>query len=31
MDRDEMRAFAETAAAMGVKVQVFGLSSDNAR
>ena len=30
-DRDEMRAFAETAAAMGVKVQVFGLSSDNAR
>ena len=31
MDREEMRAFAETAAAMGVKVQVFGLSSDNAR
>lgn len=31
MDRDEMRSFAETAAAMGVKVQVFGLSSDNAR
>ncbi|MCA0963864.1 DegT/DnrJ/EryC1/StrS family aminotransferase [Salipiger bermudensis] len=31
MDRDEMRGFAEAAAAMGVKVQVFGLSSDNAR
>ncbi len=31
MDREEMRAFAETAAEMGVKVQVFGLSSDNAR
>ncbi|MCR8549850.1 aminotransferase class I/II-fold pyridoxal phosphate-dependent enzyme [Salipiger sp. P9] len=31
MDRDEMRAFAEAADAMGVKVQVFGLSADNAR
>lgn len=31
MDRDEMRAFAEAAGAMGVKVQVFGLSTDNAR
>ncbi|MBU2961771.1 aminotransferase class I/II-fold pyridoxal phosphate-dependent enzyme [Citreicella sp. C3M06] len=31
MTRDEMRAFADVAAALGVKVQVFGLSSDNAR
>ncbi len=31
MDRDEMRAFADAAGAMGVKVQVFGLSTDNAR
>lgn len=31
MDRDEMRAFAEASDAMGVKVQVFGLSTDNAR
>ncbi|EPX75921.1 DegT/DnrJ/EryC1/StrS aminotransferase family enzyme [Salipiger mucosus DSM 16094] len=31
MDLDEMRAFAEAAEAAGVKVQVFGLSSDNAR
>ncbi|APZ51729.1 DegT/DnrJ/EryC1/StrS family aminotransferase [Salipiger abyssi] len=31
MSRDEMRAFADTAEEMGVKVQVFGLSTDNAR
>ncbi|MBN9889435.1 DegT/DnrJ/EryC1/StrS family aminotransferase [Salipiger abyssi] len=31
MTRDEMRAFADTAEEMGVKVQVFGLSTDNAR
>src|SRR6056297_3645344 len=31
MDDDEARSFAEAAAARGVKVQVFGLSTDNAR
>lgn len=31
MDRDETRAFAAAAEARGVKVQVFGLSQDNAR
>jgi dTDP-4-amino-4,6-dideoxygalactose transaminase len=31
MTRDEVSAFAEAAEARGVKVQVFGLSSDNAR
>jgi len=31
MDAAETRAFAEAAAARGVKVQVFGLSTDNAR
>jgi len=31
MDEAEIRAFAETTAARGVKVQVFGLSDDNAR
>lgn len=31
MDDDEVRDFAEAAAARGVKVQVFGLSTDNAR
>ncbi len=31
MDEAETRAFAEAAAARGVKVQVFGLSTDNAR
>ncbi|MGV6847048.1 MAG: DegT/DnrJ/EryC1/StrS family aminotransferase [Marinibacterium sp.] len=31
MDTDEIRAFAEAAAARGIKVQVFGLSTDNAR
>ncbi len=31
MDEDEIRAFADAAAARGVKVQVFGLSQDNAR
>ncbi len=31
MNEDETRAFADAAAARGVKVQVFGLSTDNAR
>ena len=31
MSDDEVRSFADIAAAKGVKVQVFGLSSDNAR
>lgn len=31
MTEDETRAFAEAAACRGVKVQVFGLSTDNAR
>ena len=31
MDEAEIRAFSETTAARGVKVQVFGLSDDNAR
>ncbi|WP_417719700.1 DegT/DnrJ/EryC1/StrS family aminotransferase [Salipiger sp.] len=31
MDRTEMAAFADAAAAGGVKVQIFGLSTDNAR
>ncbi|SDI51884.1 DegT/DnrJ/EryC1/StrS family aminotransferase [Lutimaribacter saemankumensis] len=31
MSEDEIRAFADAAAARGVKVQVFGLSTDNAR
>ncbi|MBE1283172.1 MAG: aminotransferase class I/II-fold pyridoxal phosphate-dependent enzyme [Rhodobacteraceae bacterium] len=31
MDEAETRAFADAAAARGVKVQVFGLSADNAR
>ncbi|KAB2541930.1 aminotransferase [Salipiger aestuarii] len=31
MDRQEVRAFADAAATMGIKVQVFGLSTDNAR
>ncbi|SEO63053.1 dTDP-4-amino-4,6-dideoxygalactose transaminase [Salinihabitans flavidus] len=31
MSEDQVRAFAEAAAARGVKVQVFGQSSDNAR
>ncbi len=31
MSEDEIRAFADAAAARGVKVQVFGLSRDNAR
>ncbi|WP_442920382.1 DegT/DnrJ/EryC1/StrS family aminotransferase [Marinovum sp. 1_MG-2023] len=31
MDEGERRAFADAAAAMGVKVQIFGLSADNAR
>jgi len=31
LDEEEIRAFAATAAARGVKVQVFGLSADNAR
>ncbi|MAU53811.1 MAG: aminotransferase [Roseovarius sp.] len=31
LDESETRAFAEEAAARGVKVQVFGLSADNAR
>jgi hypothetical protein len=31
MDEAESRAFVEEAAARGVKVQVFGLSTDNAR
>ncbi|GGG62548.1 aminotransferase DegT [Salipiger pallidus] len=31
MDREQMKRFAETAAGLGVKVQVFGLSTDNAR
>lgn len=31
MDEDDTRAFARAAAARGVKVQVFGLSADNAR
>ncbi len=31
MDEDEIRAFAAAADARGVKVQVFGLSEDNAR
>ncbi|WP_375691176.1 DegT/DnrJ/EryC1/StrS family aminotransferase [Pseudooceanicola sp. LIPI14-2-Ac024] len=31
MDADETRAFQDAAAARGVKVQVFGLSTDNAR
>ncbi len=31
LDLDETRAFAEAAAARGVKIQVFGLSTDNAR
>jgi dTDP-4-amino-4,6-dideoxygalactose transaminase len=31
LDETEVRAFADAAAAMGVKVQVFGLSQDNAR
>ncbi len=31
MTQDEIRAFADESAARGVKVQVFGLSTDNAR
>ncbi|WP_299850081.1 aminotransferase class I/II-fold pyridoxal phosphate-dependent enzyme [uncultured Roseovarius sp.] len=31
MNEDETRAFADAAAARGVKVQIFGLSTDNAR
>lgn len=31
MDEDEIRAFAAASASRGVKVQVFGLSEDNAR
>jgi len=31
MSDEETRAFAQAAAARGVKVQVFGLSTDNAR
>ena len=31
LSEDQVRAFADTAAGLGVKVQVFGLSTDNAR
>ena len=31
MDEDEIQAFADAAAERGIKVQVFGLSGDNAR
>ncbi|WP_090270308.1 DegT/DnrJ/EryC1/StrS family aminotransferase [Thalassovita taeanensis] len=31
MNEDETRAFADAAAARGIKVQIFGLSTDNAR